>query len=79
MDERLVVWNARGLNQRARRTMIQELVRSERASFVCLQETKLDLLDDVLVKDMLGLDFDYFTIPTVHTCVGILVAWDANY
>jgi hypothetical protein len=36
MDERLVVWNARGLNRRARRTAVHELVRSERASFVCL-------------------------------------------
>jgi hypothetical protein len=46
-----------------RRTAVQELVRSERASFVCLQETKLDVLDDALVKHMLGLDFDYFAPP----------------
>jgi exonuclease III len=78
MDEWLVVWNARGLNRRARRTAVQELVRSERASFVCLQETKLDVLDDALVKDMLGLDFDYFALPVVHTHGGILVTWDAN-
>jgi hypothetical protein len=31
-----------------------------------------------LVKDILGLDFDYFALPAVHTCGGILVAWDAN-
>jgi hypothetical protein len=78
MDERLVVWNARGLNRHARRTAIQELVQSERASFVCLQETKFDVLDGTLVKDMLGLEFDYFALPAVHTCGGILVAWDAN-
>jgi hypothetical protein len=78
MDERLVVWNARGLNRRTRRTAVQELVRSERASFVCLQETKLDILDDALVMGMLGPDFDYFALPAVHTCGGILVAWDAN-
>jgi exonuclease III len=78
MDERLVVWNARGLNRHARRTAVQELVRSERASFVCLQETKLDILDDALVKGMLGPGFDYFALPAVHTCGGILVAWDTN-
>jgi hypothetical protein len=27
---------------------------------------------------MLGPDFDYFALPVVHTCGGILVAWDAN-
>jgi hypothetical protein len=36
MDERLVVWNTQGLNRRAQYTAVQELVWSERASFVCL-------------------------------------------
>jgi hypothetical protein len=27
---------------------------------------------------MIGLDFDYFALPAVHTCGGILVAWDTN-
>jgi exonuclease III len=78
MYERLVIWNARGLNRRARRTAVQELVRSETTSFVCLQETKLDVLDDALVKDMLGLDSDSFALLAVHTCGGILVAWDSK-
>jgi hypothetical protein len=79
MDERLVVWNARGLNRRAWCTTVQELVRSDRASFVCLQETMFDVLDDALVKNFLGPDFDYFALPALHTCGGILVAWDASY
>jgi exonuclease III len=48
------------------------------ASLVCLQETKLHVIDDTLVKDMLGLDFDYFALLAVNTRGGILVAWDAN-
>jgi hypothetical protein len=27
---------------------------------------------------MLGLHFDYFALPAVNTCGGILVAWDTN-
>jgi hypothetical protein len=47
--------------------------------FFCLFiRDQLDLLDDALVKDMLGLDFDYSALPVVHTCGGILVAWDAS-
>jgi hypothetical protein len=72
MDGRLVVWNARGLNRRARRTAVQELVRSERASFVCLQETKPDILDDALVKGMLGPDFDS---SLSLLCIPVVVFW----
>jgi exonuclease III len=27
---------------------------------------------------MLGLDFDYFALPAMHTCGGLLVTWDTN-
>jgi hypothetical protein len=39
---------------------------------------KLDVMGRSLLVDMLGLDFDYFDLPTVNTCGGILVAWDTN-
>jgi hypothetical protein len=45
---------------------------------LCLQETKLDVMDRSLLVDMLGLNFDYFDLPAVGTCGGILVAWDRN-
>jgi hypothetical protein len=79
MDEQLVIWNTRGLNWCAQHTAVQELIWLERDSHVCLQEIKLDVLDDASVKDMLGLDFDYFALPVVYMCGGILVAWDSNY
>jgi hypothetical protein len=31
-----------------------------------------------MVKDMLGLDFDYFALPAVHTCGGILVTLNTS-
>jgi hypothetical protein len=31
-----------------------------------------------LLFDMLGLYFDYFDLPAIGTCGGILVAWDRN-
>jgi hypothetical protein len=39
-----IVWNVRGLNARARRDIMRELVVAERPSIVCLQETKLDVI-----------------------------------
>jgi exonuclease III len=57
---------------------VRELAQSEKASLLCLQEMKLDVMDRSLLVDMLGLDFDYFDLPAVGTCRGILVAWDRN-
>jgi hypothetical protein len=57
---------------------MRELAQSEKASLLCLQETKLDVMDRSLLADMLGLDFDYYDLPTVGTCGGISVAWDRN-
>ena len=73
--ENLLVWNVRGLNCRARRNVVRNLAGEQRASLVSLQETKLDSCSDSIVRDMLGLDFDYFALPASHTCGGILLAW----
>uniref|UniRef100_A0A8I6YEM6 Uncharacterized protein n=1 Tax=Hordeum vulgare subsp. vulgare TaxID=112509 RepID=A0A8I6YEM6_HORVV len=40
----IVVWNVRGLNSRARRCAIRSLLCTTRASIVCLQETKMELI-----------------------------------
>jgi len=73
--ENLLVWNVRGLNSRARRNAVGELVSQERVSLISLQETKLDACDDVLVRQMLGSLFDFVALPACNTCGGILLAW----
>jgi endonuclease/exonuclease/phosphatase family metal-dependent hydrolase len=78
MNEHIVCWNVRGLNQRARQMAVCELAQSKKASLLCLQETKLDAMDRSLLVNMLGLDFDYFDLPAVGICGGILVVWDKN-
>ena len=70
-----MVWNVRGLNARARRNVVRELVSQEHVSLISLQETKLDGCDDRIILDMLGSSFDYFFLPAYNTCGGILLAW----
>lgn len=75
----LLFWNVRGLNYgRARRDAVRELVDEERVSLLCLQETKLDVIDDNLIRGMLGMAFDYCYLPANHTRGGILVAWRSD-
>jgi hypothetical protein len=40
-QEKLLCWNVRGLNSRARRSVVRNIVLSERMSLLCLQETKV--------------------------------------
>lgn len=78
IQHNLLVWNVRGLNSRARRSVVRELVAQERVSLLTLQETKLDVCDDALVMDLLGPGFDYFCLPADNTRGGILLAWRSD-
>uniref|UniRef100_A0A453SB23 Endonuclease/exonuclease/phosphatase domain-containing protein n=3 Tax=Aegilops tauschii subsp. strangulata TaxID=200361 RepID=A0A453SB23_AEGTS len=73
---KIIVWNVRGLNARARRTAIRSLIVSTNASVVCLQETKMELIGLSTVLETLGSDFDdYAYLPAIGTRGGILLAW----
>jgi exonuclease III len=71
----IVIWNVRGLNSRSRRDVVRELVTSERPSIVCLQETKLDVISQSDILQILGQGFDYFYLLADQTHGGILLAW----
>jgi exonuclease III len=75
-SDRILNWNVRGLNGRARWDMVVDYVRQEKVSLVCLQETKLAIIDDTLVTNMLGQCFAYFYLLAVGNRGGILLAWN---
>jgi exonuclease III len=45
----VLVWNAREVNGLARRSVVREFVVKERASVVCLQETKVERFASISV------------------------------
>lgn len=75
ISENCLVWNVRGLNSRARRNVVRDLVAQDNISLLSLQETKLDSCSDSLILEICGAGFDYFFKPATHTCGGILLAW----
>lgn len=74
----LLNWNVRGLNSRARRDVVCNLVRDTKANIVTLQETKLAYFDAQIVRETLGDRFatNFIFLPAVGTCGGILLAVD---
>lgn len=72
------VWNARGLNDRARRNVVREFLIQERASMVCLQETKVADLNVTLMNEVAGADFDYCYLPAVGLSGGVATGLEAR-
>lgn len=71
----ILIWNARGLNSRARRNAVRDVAEQQRASIVCLQETKIQNFHVSMNIDTSGIDFDYAYLPAAGTAGGVCVAW----
>jgi hypothetical protein len=69
----------RGLNGRARRNVVQEFLVQERATLICIQETKLSTVCNSLANEILGPAFDYDYLPAVNVSGGILLGWDREF
>lgn len=76
MSLNCLVWNVQGLNARTRRNVIREFVIQEKASLVCIQETKLSDVCNSYALEILGQNFDYDFLPAMNVSGGILLGWD---
>lgn len=70
----MLVRNVRGLNMRARRSVVRELLLQERVGVLCLVETKIEDLSLAMANDLMGTSFDYVLLPSVGASGGIIVA-----
>jgi len=71
-----LIWNVRGLNDKARRDNLRKVVDDARPAVVCIQETKLAHISERDVISFLGRDFTNFVyLPAQQTRGGILIAW----
>lgn len=76
---KIINWNVRGLNSRARRTAVRSLVVTSSASIACFQETKMEFVYSSTVLETLGSEFDeYVYLPANGTRGGILLAWKSR-
>uniref|UniRef100_A0A453PU51 Endonuclease/exonuclease/phosphatase domain-containing protein n=1 Tax=Aegilops tauschii subsp. strangulata TaxID=200361 RepID=A0A453PU51_AEGTS len=70
-------WNVRGLNCPGRRATVHEMIVSTTCHIVCLQETKLDDVDQFGASSLGGHRLRNFAQrPALGTRGGILVLWD---
>ena len=74
-------WNVRGLNNKARRKVVKDLVSENRCTIAALQETKMEVLTAETVTETLGVKFSkhFAYLPAQGTRGGALVAVDEDY
>lgn len=74
-------WNVRGLNNLARRRIVRDLASLHHASVVCIQETKLQLIDRQIVLETFGTAFadSFCFLPAQYTRGGILLAFSVDF
>jgi exonuclease III len=76
---KLVSWNVRGLGGFEKRREVSRLVREKQPFILCIQETKLAVLDDYVCKAMWGdVNVDFSFQPSVGASGGLAIIWDTN-
>ena len=74
----ILTWNARGLNSRARHSVVRDIVAQQRSSIVCLQESKVATFSVSMNIDVTGIDFDYISLPAIGIAWGRRDLWNAS-
>lgn len=77
----LLNWNLRGLNNPARRLVLRNIVSQQKATIVCIQESKLAMVDNNMIVEAFGPQFanNFCFLPSDGTRGGVIVAASADY
>lgn len=70
-------WNIRGLNNPARQFEVKQVIQQHKPHLVCLQETKLQQVDNIVIRNTLGHDYEnnFLYLLAEGTRGGIILAY----
>lgn len=73
----MLCWNVRGANDVNKRRIIKSVIRKQKVDLFCIQETKIQLMTDGMVKSLgVGRFLDWRTIEAAGAAGGVLICWD---
>ena len=77
MKLRILSWNVRGANDKEKRRVIKDVIKSQKVDLVCIQETKIQEMSNGLVKSLgVGRCLEWGSLNSRGTVGGVLVFWD---
>jgi exonuclease III len=77
MKPKLLSWNVRGLNEGDKRLRVRNLLRQWKADIICLQESKLELISNSVVRSLWGCHHVDWCYSASRGAPGsILLMWD---
>jgi hypothetical protein len=79
MKPKIISWNVRGLNDRAKCRRVGNLLRDWRPALVCLQETKLAVTSITIIRSLWGgSHVGWCCLEADGASGGILIMWDTR-
>ncbi|KAJ9671078.1 hypothetical protein PVL29_027188 [Vitis rotundifolia] len=74
---KILSWNVRGANDSSKRKIIKAFIRNQKVDLLCIQETKIHLMSEGMVKSLgVGRFLDWRTLDASGSVGGVLVCWD---
>lgn len=80
-DYSVLSWNVRGLNNPAWQHEVKQVVQMFRPQLICMQETKLNHIDNNVIRNALGTQYvaNFFFHPADGSRGGILLACNDDF
>jgi exonuclease III len=76
---KIISFNIRGLGAAEKKKEVRRLVSERKPSVLCIQESKLEVVDDFLCRSLWGSDPMAFSFkPSVGASGGIITVWDPS-
>ena len=77
MNLKLLSWNVGGANDSSKRKIIKSLVRRLKVDLLCIQETKIHLMSEGVVRSLgAGRFLDWRALDASGSAGGVLICWD---
>lgn len=73
---KIISWNVRGMNSVDTRVVIKDAIKSARGAFLFFQETKMEVIDEKVVKSLCVFsNVNFAFCPSRGLSRGILLVW----
>ena len=80
MKLKILSWNVRGVNDLDKRKVIRNFIRTHRVDLVCLQETKVQEMNNEMVRSLgVGRFLNWTALNAEGSAGGILLIWDKRH